>query len=102
MTALADVRLVCLAPDAVVPPANGSAARTVGLAAAVRPVIAARASGTHHGAPIPASAGRTLTPPESSTVRASSVSAGGSGARPSSPLNHSSSAPAVKTPPSSA
>ena len=37
---LRDVRLLCLAPDAVVPPANGSAARTVGLAAAVRPYLA--------------------------------------------------------------
>ena len=37
MTALRDLRLVCLAPDTVAPPANGSAARTVGLAVAVRP-----------------------------------------------------------------
>jgi glycosyltransferase involved in cell wall biosynthesis len=34
------LRLVCLAPDTVVPAANGSAARTVGLAAAVRPHLA--------------------------------------------------------------
>lgn len=32
--------LRCLAPDTVVPPANGSAARTMGLAAAVRPYLA--------------------------------------------------------------
>jgi glycosyltransferase involved in cell wall biosynthesis len=31
------LRLTCLAPDTVVPPADGSAARTFGLAAAVRP-----------------------------------------------------------------
>jgi glycosyltransferase involved in cell wall biosynthesis len=37
VTALADLRLVCVAPDTVVPPANGSAARTFGLATAVRP-----------------------------------------------------------------
>lgn len=36
MKALGDLVLTCLAPDTVVPPANGSAARTVGLAAAVR------------------------------------------------------------------
>ena len=40
MTALRDLRLTCLAPDTVVPPANGSAARTMGLAAAVRPYLA--------------------------------------------------------------
>lgn len=40
MTALRDLRLICLAPDTVVPPANGSAARTMGLAAAVRPYLA--------------------------------------------------------------
>jgi len=37
MTAAQDVRLVCIAPDTVVPPISGSAARTFGLAAAVRP-----------------------------------------------------------------
>jgi glycosyltransferase involved in cell wall biosynthesis len=37
MTALGDLRLVCLAPDTVVPTANGSAARTLGLADTVRP-----------------------------------------------------------------
>jgi glycosyltransferase involved in cell wall biosynthesis len=37
MTALNDVRLVCVAPDTVVPTANGSAARTLGLADTVRP-----------------------------------------------------------------
>lgn len=40
MTALRDLRLICLAPDTVVPPANGSAARTFELAAAVRPHVA--------------------------------------------------------------
>ena len=40
MTAPLDIRLVCLAPDTVVPAANGSAARTVGLAGAVRPYLA--------------------------------------------------------------
>jgi glycosyltransferase involved in cell wall biosynthesis len=40
MRALRDLRLICLAPDTVVPPANGSAARTMGLAAAVRPYLA--------------------------------------------------------------
>ena len=37
MTRAEDVRLVCVAPDTVVPPISGSAARTYGLAAAVRP-----------------------------------------------------------------
>ncbi|HXD96711.1 MAG TPA: glycosyltransferase family 4 protein [Candidatus Acidoferrum sp.] len=54
MTALADVRLVCLAPDAVVPPANGSAARTVGLAAAVRPHLAGVTIHSFSPAPQPA------------------------------------------------
>jgi len=40
VTAPLDIRLVCLAPDTVVPAANGSAARTVGLAGAVRPYLA--------------------------------------------------------------
>jgi glycosyltransferase involved in cell wall biosynthesis len=40
VTDLRDLRLVCLAPDTVVPAANGSAARTMGLAAAVRPHLA--------------------------------------------------------------
>lgn len=40
VTALRQLRLVCLAPDTVVPAANGSAARTMGLAAAVRPHLA--------------------------------------------------------------
>jgi glycosyltransferase involved in cell wall biosynthesis len=54
MTALRDVRLVCLAPDAVVPPANGSAARTVGLAAAVKPHLAAVEIHSFSPAPQPA------------------------------------------------
>jgi glycosyltransferase involved in cell wall biosynthesis len=37
MSAPSQVRLVCVAPDTVVPPISGSAARTYGLAAAVRP-----------------------------------------------------------------
>ena len=37
MSAPNQVRLVCVAPDTVVPPISGSAARTYGLAAAVRP-----------------------------------------------------------------
>ena len=37
MTRPRDVRLLCVAPDTVVPPVSGSAARTYGLAAAVRP-----------------------------------------------------------------
>lgn len=40
MTSPTDLSLICLAPDTVEPPANGSAARTVGLAAAVRPYLA--------------------------------------------------------------
>ena len=37
MTQPGEVRLMCVAPDTVVPPISGSAARTYGLAAAVRP-----------------------------------------------------------------
>jgi polysaccharide biosynthesis protein PslH len=51
---LRDVRLLCLAPDAVVPPANGSAARTVGLAAAVRPYLAGVTIQSFSPAPQPA------------------------------------------------
>jgi glycosyltransferase involved in cell wall biosynthesis len=40
VTPLLDLVLTCLAPDTVAPPANGSAARTMGLAAAVRPHLA--------------------------------------------------------------
>jgi glycosyltransferase involved in cell wall biosynthesis len=54
MSALRDLRLVCLAPDAVVPPANGSAARTVGLAAAVRPHLAGVAIHSFSPGPQPA------------------------------------------------
>lgn len=36
---LQDARLRCLAPDTVVPPSNGSAARTLGMARAVRPHV---------------------------------------------------------------
>jgi glycosyltransferase involved in cell wall biosynthesis len=53
VTAARDVRLVCLAPDTVVPPANGSAARTFGLAAAVRPHLAAVAIHAFSSAPAP-------------------------------------------------
>jgi glycosyltransferase involved in cell wall biosynthesis len=44
---------VCLAPDAVVPPANGSAARTVGLATAVRPHLGGVAIHTFSAGPPP-------------------------------------------------
>lgn len=37
---LQEARLRCLAPDTVVPPTNGSAARTLGMARAVRPHLA--------------------------------------------------------------
>lgn len=39
VSALPDLTLACLAPDTVVPPANGSAARTFGMATAVRPYL---------------------------------------------------------------
>ncbi|HET7341324.1 MAG TPA: glycosyltransferase family 4 protein [Methylomirabilota bacterium] len=39
MRPLGELTLTCVAPDTVVPPANGSAARTFGLAAAVRPHV---------------------------------------------------------------
>ena len=81
-----------------------SAARATcaGRVPAVMPATTARAPGRHHGAPSPLSAGRTRTPPLSGTVAASAASAAGSLASPSSPLSHSSSAPAVNTPPSRA
>jgi glycosyltransferase involved in cell wall biosynthesis len=53
MTTFRDVRLVCLAPDTVVPPAHGSAARTAGLAAAVRPHVAGVAIRSFSRAPQP-------------------------------------------------
>lgn len=40
MSGLADLTLLCVAPDTVVPPVSGSAARTFGLSAAVRPHLA--------------------------------------------------------------
>ena len=54
MSGLADLRLVCLAPDTVVPPASGSAARTFGLAAAVRPHLRAVTLRCFSSAPAPA------------------------------------------------
>ena len=69
-------------------------------AAAACPASTARASGFHHGAPMPASPGSTRAPPASSASRASSPSAGGSSATPSSAHIHSSIAPAANTPPS--
>jgi glycosyltransferase involved in cell wall biosynthesis len=56
VTAPGDLRLVCLAPDTVVPPANGSAARTFGLATAVRPHLAGVA--IHAFSAVPAPPGR--------------------------------------------
>jgi glycosyltransferase involved in cell wall biosynthesis len=53
MTGLAGLSLVCLAPDTVVPPANGSAARTFGLAAAVRPHLGRVAIHAFSAAPAP-------------------------------------------------
>jgi glycosyltransferase involved in cell wall biosynthesis len=50
---LGDLRLVCLAPDTVVPPTSGSAARTFGLAAAVRPDLASVAIHAFSAAPTP-------------------------------------------------
>jgi len=73
-----------------------------GLTPAVSPATTPRAPGRHQGAPTPASAGSTRTPPSSSTAAAAAASAGGSSASPRSRLSHSSSAPAVNTPPSSA
>jgi glycosyltransferase involved in cell wall biosynthesis len=51
---LRDVRLVCVAPDTVVPPASGSAARTFGLAAAVRPHLGGVTIQCFSAAPAPA------------------------------------------------
>jgi hypothetical protein len=47
------VRLLCVAPDTVVPPASGSAARTFGLAAAVRPHLAGVTIQCFSSAPAP-------------------------------------------------
>jgi glycosyltransferase involved in cell wall biosynthesis len=52
--ALRDLNLVCVAPDTVVPAANGSAARTFGLAAAVRPHLGHVAIHSFSSAPPPA------------------------------------------------
>lgn len=54
MTAARQLRLLCLAPDTVVPPASGSAARTFGLAAAVRPHLAGVAIHAFSSGPAPA------------------------------------------------
>jgi len=53
VTALRDLKLVCVAPDTVVPAANGSAARTFGLAAAVRPHLGHVAIHSFSSAPPP-------------------------------------------------
>jgi glycosyltransferase involved in cell wall biosynthesis len=53
VTALRDLRLLCVAPDTVVPAANGSAARTLGLAAAVRPHLGAVAIHSFSSTPAP-------------------------------------------------
>jgi glycosyltransferase involved in cell wall biosynthesis len=49
-----DVRLLCVAPDTVVPPVSGSAARTYGLAAAVRPHLGSVELRCFSSAPAPA------------------------------------------------
>ncbi len=54
MSALRGLGLLCVAPDTVVPPANGSAARTFGMAAAVRPHLDAVTVRCFSGAPAPA------------------------------------------------
>jgi glycosyltransferase involved in cell wall biosynthesis len=54
VTVLRDLRLLCLAPDTVVPPANGSAARTLGMAVAVRPHLAGVTVQAFSSAPTPA------------------------------------------------
>jgi polysaccharide biosynthesis protein PslH len=54
VSGLRDLRLVCVAPDTVVPPVNGSAARTFGLAAAVRPHLGAVTLRCFSSAPAPA------------------------------------------------
>ncbi len=79
---------------------NEARAMWAGRVPDVSPAITARASDSHHGAPTPASAGSTRTPPASSTSAAAAASAAGSAASPRSRLSHSSSAPAVNTPPS--
>jgi glycosyltransferase involved in cell wall biosynthesis len=55
MTDARAVRLVCVAPDTVVPPISGSAARTYGLAAAVRPHLGGVEVRCFSGVPAPAS-----------------------------------------------
>jgi glycosyltransferase involved in cell wall biosynthesis len=55
MSQARDVRLVCLAPDTVVPPISGSAARTYGLAAAVRPHLGGVQVRCFSNVPAPAS-----------------------------------------------
>jgi glycosyltransferase involved in cell wall biosynthesis len=52
--ALRDLNLVCVAPDTVVPATNGSAARTFGLAAAVRPHLGQVAIHSFSSVPSPA------------------------------------------------
>ena len=64
---------------------NAARARCAGRAPAVRPPITARASGLHHGAPTPDSAGSTRTPPASSTAAAAAASASGIGCEPKIP-----------------
>jgi glycosyltransferase involved in cell wall biosynthesis len=57
VTALRDLRLVCIAPDTVVPPTNGSAARTLGLATAVRAHLAGVAIHSFSADPAPRATG---------------------------------------------
>jgi glycosyltransferase involved in cell wall biosynthesis len=54
MTQPSNVRLMCVAPDTVVPPISGSAARTYGLAAAVRPHLGSVELRCFSSAPAPA------------------------------------------------
>jgi hypothetical protein len=56
MTRPRDVRLLCVAPDTVVPPVSGSAARTYGLAAAVQPHLGSVELRCFSSAPAPAAA----------------------------------------------
>lgn len=54
MSRLGDLTLLCVAPDTVVPPASGSEARTLGLAAAVRPHLGGVTILCFSAAPAPA------------------------------------------------
>jgi hypothetical protein len=83
-------------------PSSVARARWARVVPRVRPLMRPRASGRQCGAPSPAKAGTTMTPPESGTDAASASTSAAEVKKPSPSRSHCTAAPAMKAEPSSA